>query len=120
MNTIERSVSIHPYFKVRAGQMDTVKALLREFAAKTTTEEKALYYEFTINGDMVFCREAYVGAEGALAHLENVGPLLDRMLTLSDLTRLEIHGPAGELEKLKAPLGKLNPAWFTYECGMTR
>ncbi len=120
MKSIEGSVSIHPYFKVHAGQLVTVKQLLHEFVAKTSTEEKVLYYEFTLNGDEVFCREAYVGAEGALAHLTNVGALLDRMLTISTLTRLEIHGPATELAKLKGPLGKLNPAWFSYECGLQR
>ncbi len=69
MNRIERSVSLHPYFKVRPGQMAAVKALLHEFVAKAQSEEKLLYYEFTINGDIVFCREAYVGAEGALCKL---------------------------------------------------
>lgn len=118
LNRIECSVSLHPYFKVRPGNMDAVKKLLREFVAATATEEKALFYEFTISGDVVFCREAYLGAEGTLAHLANVGPLLDRMLTLSDVVRLELHGPAAELEKLKGPLGKFNPAWFTYECGL--
>lgn len=120
MNSIERSVSLHPYFKVHAGKMDAVRPLLREFVARTATEERMLYYEFTIRGDNVFCREAYVGAEGALAHLANVGALLDQMLTLSDVTRLEIHGPADELAKLKGPLGKFNPEWFVYECGVTR
>ena len=120
MNSIERSVSLHPYFKVRAGNLDAARALLPEFVAKTATEEKVLYYEFTINGDEVFCREAYADAGAALAHLTNVGALLDRMLALADLTRLEIHGPAAELARLKEPLEKLNPAWFAYECGLNR
>jgi len=120
MNSIACSVSLHPYFKVHSGQLPAVKALLREFVAKTATEEKALYYEFTINGDGVFCREAYTDAEGALAHLTNVGAELDKMLTLATLTRLEVHGPATELEKLKGPLGALNPQWFVYECGVRR
>ena len=34
---------------------------------------------------------------------------------MSDLTRLEVHGPAAELEKLKNPLAHLNPAWFAIE-----
>ena len=120
MNRIERSVSLHPYFKVRPGQMDSVKALLREFVARAQSEDKLLYYEFTISGDIVFCREAYVGAEGALAHLANVGKQLDQMLKLCEVVRLEIHGPADELEKLKGPVGAFNPTWFTYECGVTR
>jgi quinol monooxygenase YgiN len=120
MNPSAPSVSIHPYFKVRPGNLDAVKALLREFVARTATEEKALCYEFTINGDVVFCREAYVGADGALAHLANVGAQLERMITLSDVVRLEIHGPAAELEKLKGPLAAFNPDWFAYECGVQR
>jgi len=114
------AVSIHPYFKVLPGQLDAARALLPQFVARTATEPKCCYYEFTVNGDEVFCREAYADAEGTLAHLENVGALLGEMLKLSDLTRLEIHGPAAELEKLKGPLAALNPAWFAYACGVER
>ena len=120
MNAIEGSVSLHPYFQVHAGQLPAVKALLREFVAKTTTEPGALYYEFTVNGDEVYCREAYTGADAVLAHLTKVGAELDKMLALATLARLEVHGPAGELEKLKGPLGQLNPRWFVYECGVKR
>lgn len=120
MNPIECSVSLHPYFKVHAGKLDAAKVLLREFVAKTATEEKAIYYEFTVNGDEVFCREAYLDADGVLAHLTSVGALLDKMLAISTLSRLEVHGPAAELEKLKGPLGDLKPSWFLYECGVKR
>jgi hypothetical protein len=34
---------------------------------------------------------------------------------MADLTRVEVHGPAAELEKLKKPLAHLNPSWFTLE-----
>jgi hypothetical protein len=37
------------------------------------------------------------------------------MLKIADLTRVEVHGLAEELEKLKGPLAHLNPAWFTVE-----
>jgi hypothetical protein len=120
MKSIERAVSLHPYFKVHTGKLEAAKALLKEFVAKTAIEPKMLYYEFTLNGDEVFCREGYTDADGTLAHLENVGALLEKMLTLATLSRLEIHGPAAELDKLRGPLGKLNPAWFVYECGVER
>ena len=113
-------VSIHPYFKVHAGKMDAVQPLLRAFVAKTQGEKNCLWYDFTLDGDTVHCREAYVGAEGASAHLDNVGTLLDEMLTLSDLVRLELHGPAAELDKLRPRCGPLNPAWFVYQCGVSR
>ncbi|MEO0448412.1 MAG: hypothetical protein AAF191_20295, partial [Verrucomicrobiota bacterium] len=68
---------------------------------------------------IIFCREAYAGAEGALAHLENVGALLEEALTHSELIRLEIHGSSEELEKLKGPLADLHPEWFVFETGVT-
>ena len=114
------AVSIHPYFRVKPGQLAAARAALPAFVARTATEPLNLGYDFTINGDEIHCRESYVGAGGVLAHLENVGALLGELLKIADLARLEIHGPAAELAKLKAPLAHLNPAWFTYECGVTK
>ena len=92
--------------------MPHLKAILPEFATKTRNETRNLFYEFTINGDEVFCREAYVNAEALLAHLDNVSAMLAQALTMAELVRIEVHGPAAELDKLKEPLSELNPAWF--------
>ena len=113
-------VSLHPYFKAHPGKIEDIKASLPAFVEKTKGEAKNLYYGFTVSGDEIFCREAYADAEGVLAHLENVGPELGEMLKLADLTRIELHGPASELDKLRGPLAKLNPAWFSCECGVER
>ena len=113
-------VSLHPYFKVHAGKLDTVRALLSAFVEKTRQEKKCLWYDFTLDGDTVFCREAYLGAEGVAEHLDNVGALLDEMLKNSDLVRLELHGPAAELDQLRPRCGPLNPAWFVFQCGLGR
>jgi quinol monooxygenase YgiN len=113
-------VSLHPYFKVHPGNLEAVKAALRGFVEKTASEKENLFYGFSINGDEVFCREAYEGAEGLLAHLNNVSALLTEMLKFADLTRVEVHGPAKELDKLKEPLTHLNPAWFTLEASLSR
>ena len=112
MNQLSRFVSLHPYFKVPSDKMPYLKAILPEFAAKTRNETGNLFYEFTINGDEVFCREAYVNAEALLAHLDNVSAMLAQALTMAELVRIEVHGPAEELDKLKEPLSELNPAWF--------
>ncbi len=113
-------VSLHPYFKAHPGKLADIKATLPAFVEKTKAEAKNLYYGFTVNGDEIFCREAYADAEGVLAHLENVGPQLGEMLKMADLIRIELHGPASELEKLRGPLAQLNPAWFACECGVER
>ena len=113
-------VSLHPYFKAHPGKIEQFKAAMPAFVEKTAGESKNLYYGFTVNGDEVFCREGYADAEGVLTHLENVGTLLADALKIADLIRLELHGPATELEKLKGPLAHLNPAWFVCEVGLDR
>jgi quinol monooxygenase YgiN len=117
MKYSDHVVSIHPYFKVHPGKVDEFKALLPAFVEKAVSEEKNLHYDFSIHGDEVFCREAYLGAAGLLDHLSNVGALLESLMKLSDLTRVEIHGPASELDKLKEPLAHLAPIWFTCVLG---
>ena len=112
MKMSDRFVSLHPYFKVHPGKLDEFKAALPGFVQATATETKNLFYDFTVNGDEVFCREGYDGAEALLTHLENVGAMLAEAFKLADLVRLEVHGPAAELEKLRSPLAHLEPAWF--------
>jgi hypothetical protein len=92
--------------------LEEFMAAFPAFVDKTKTEPKNLFYEFSVNGDEIFCREGYADAEGLLTHLDGVGPLLAEALKRGDLIRLEVHGPAMELEKLKGPLAHLNPAWF--------
>ena len=108
-------VSLHPYFKAHAGKLDAAKAMLPRFVEKTATETENLFYSFSISGDEIFCREGYESANGLLAHLDSVRAQLTEMLKVADLTRVEVHGPAQELEKLKRPLADLNPEWFALE-----
>jgi hypothetical protein len=86
----------------------------------TAKEPRCLYYGFSFHGDEVHCREGYEGAEGLLTHLANVGSLLQEVLKISALTRLEVHGVEEELAKLRGPLADLNPAYFTLEYGIRR
>jgi len=120
MSTFDNAVSIHPYFKIKAGQMDACKSFLAQFCEKVAHEEKCLYYNFTFNDDVMFCREAYQDADGVQAHLENCGALLAEFLKIAELTRIEVHGPAGELEKLKPTFADFNPEYFACECGIGR
>src|ERR1044072_8860834 len=92
MNPLSNFVSLHPYFKVHPGKLEAAKALFPRFVEKTATEAKVLFYEFTVNGREILCREGYTDAEGLLAHLDNVGAVLGELLTMGDLTRIEVHG----------------------------
>ena len=120
MSTLSQSVSLHPYFKPAEGKLEAFLELLPQFVERTSTEEGCLYYDFSVNDGRVYCREAYVDAEAALAHVANVGPLLDQALGMSELVRFEIHGPASELAKLKEPWAALNPEWWEHQTGVTK
>ena len=113
-------VSIHPYFRAHPGKLESIKPLLQRFVERTKTEQTVLHYEFTQNGDEIFCRESYTNAEAALAHITNVKDLLDEILTMSDLVRLEFHGPEDEIAKLREPLAELNPAFFVSIAALQR
>ena len=120
MPTQDHCCTIVPYFKVPSGKMPAFKRLCEQFIAKSSAEPKCLYYGFSFNGDEAHCREGYADAEGALAHLENVGQLLDEALQMVEVTRLEVHGPEEELARLRGPLAKFNPQFFTLEYGFRR
>lgn len=120
MATQDTCCTIVPYFKVGAGNLPAFRALCDRFVAKTEGEAACLYYGFTFDGDQVHCREGYRDAAGLLAHLENVGALLQEALKIAAITRLEVHGPADELARLRAPLAALKPQFFTLEVGFRR
>lgn len=117
MSALSSAVSIHPYFQIHPGKIEEFTAGFSDFVAKTATEDGCLYYDFTLNGDEAFCREAYADGDAALAHLQNVDSELKKALSISTLTRLEIHGPEAELEKMRGPLVGLSPAWFIRQAG---
>ena len=120
MSTSDTCCSISPYFTVQEGKMDEFKALTEQFVERTQTEEGVLYYGFAYHENIAFCREGYVDADATLAHLKNVGKLVEQALTMSSLDRLEICGPESELEKLRGPLSGLNPTYYVLESGFRR
>ena len=109
-----------PYFKIADDQLAAFKAIGERFVAKTRTETGCLHYAFSFAGQEAHCREGYDDAAGMLAHLENVGALLQEVLKISEITRLEVHGPAAELAKLREPLAGLNPKFFELAAGIRR
>lgn len=120
MTTQDTCCTVVPYFKIPEANLAAMKMLCEQFVAKAMNEPKCLYYGFSFAGDEMHCREGYADAEGVLAHLANVGALLEQALQIAELTRLEIHGPAIELDKLRAPLAHFQPRFFTLEYGFRR
>ena len=116
----DTACTLVPYFKVKPGQLAAFKAGVAGFVERTGSEKGCVHYAFSFDGDVAHCREGYDDAAAMLAHLENVGALLAEALKIADITRLEVHGPAAEVEKLRAPLAGLNPQFFMLEPGGIR
>ncbi len=121
MGTFDNAVSINPYFTIQEGKMEECKGFLAQFCDLVSkNEEGCLFFNFTFKENIMCCREAYTNAEAVQAHLENCGPALGEMLGsgVAELLRIEVHGPAGELEKLKEAFAAFNPDYYVSECGI--
>ncbi len=106
-----------PYFEVADGKLEAFKALGPKFIELTKKEAGVVYYAFSFDGQAAHCREGYKDAAAVLAHLKNVDAVLKEALSISKITRLEVHAPAAEIEKLRAPLAGLKPEFFTLASG---
>ena len=120
MATEDRCCTIVPYFRIPAGKLESFKALCEQMVERTKRESKVLYYGFSFDGDQAHCREGFADAEGLLEHLDNVDSIFAQMLQLVELTRLEIHAHPAEIAKLRIPLQKIHPQFFTLEYGFRR
>jgi quinol monooxygenase YgiN len=116
----DRVCTLVPYFEIADGQLAAFQALGPRFVERTRTESGCVHYAFSYSGQQAHCREGYDDAAAVLAHLENVGALLQEALKIAKITRLEVHGPAAELDKLRAPLAGLSPQWFVLDEGGIR
>ncbi len=120
MATVDKCCIIAPYFKVQSGKLNDFKELCEKFVERAIQEEKCLFYGFSFSDDLVHCREGYADAESLMFHLEHAGDLLSQALKISELARLEVHGPKAELDKLSEVLEALNPQYYALEYGFHR
>ncbi len=112
--------TLAPCFEIQEGQLPAVKTLVRQLVERARSESGCLHYAFSFDGHTAHCREGYVNAEAVLAHLKNVGELVGQLLEKSRLVRLEVHAPAEEVEKLRAPMAALGAQFFVLEPGIRR
>jgi len=120
MTKTDTCCTLVPYFKIHEGQLEAFREGCSAFVEKTRSEPGCMFYAFSFDGDVAHCREGYEDAAALLSHLENVGALLQEALKIADLTRLEVHAPAAELDKLREPLAGLNPQFFQILDGFRR
>jgi quinol monooxygenase YgiN len=99
--------SVDAYFSVKPGKKEAFADLVDRFVEETKNENGIRYYGWSIRGEEIHCRQGYLNAEGFLEHAGNVMHLFEEAMTLSDCSRLAIHGPEAELEKLREPMAQV-------------
>ena len=92
---------ILPRFTVTS--QSKAEPILAEFVKRTRNEAGCLYYGWSLNGDQLVGEEIYVDSASVAAHLASVGPLIGGLTAggIARLDSIELHGPAGEVEKCK-------------------
>jgi hypothetical protein len=112
----ETKPDTHVHFRVYWDVADPAKFRqgYESFTELTKNEAANVYYGFTEleggeeatrQGAMeAVCKEGYTSAQGFLDHLGNVDGPVQAALQVASITKIEAHGPAAELAKLKAPL----------------
>ncbi len=122
MSQSDNAVTIHPYFKVNNEKLQAFKRLAEDLLETTRGEMGCLFYGFTYSEGEAYCREGYQDAESLAAHLDNVRDLTQKLESISELFRLEVHGPKNEIDKLREwpSIKKLSPKYYVLQGGFRK
>ena len=124
MTTLEdNTCTLAPYFKLKDAAK--FKEIWKGDYAKFAHKEDCVHYAFTFTEDntRAHCREGYPDAAKLLQHITDVGTVFHPneggclAPDVAELEKLEIHGPAAELDKLKEPMKDLPVVYYTCEWG---
>merc|ERR1719421_1125699 len=111
-------MTIQPTFTVKDWAL--AEPIMAEFVEATKKETGCVYYGWTKVGDKLFCREAYTDAAGVLAHLDNVGALVGKLLeSAATLDGIELHGPPAELDKCKPSMDGFGTTYWAIDSGIS-
>jgi len=115
-------ITILPEFVIPAGKVDEFKAGFSKFYAATKNGPGAagcLYYGFGFAGDSMYCREGYKSAEDCAKHGADVKEMIEEPMKAvgAGNFKLNVVGPAAELEKLKPKLAPRGAIFWELDSG---
>jgi quinol monooxygenase YgiN len=94
---------------VKAGQLDTFKALMEEMVEGTNTEPQTLNYEWYLSDDggTIHLYEKYTDSNAMIAHVNGfLEKYAERFLACIDVTRFTVYGnPSAAARELLAGFG---------------
>merc|ERR1712159_243913 len=88
----------------------------------TRTEAGCMYYGWTIQGDKLFCREAYVDAAAVQAHLDNIVPSVGEMLDsgCASLDEINFMGPKAGWPTFKKSADSLGGVYWDVDSSFSK
>jgi len=108
-------------FNINDGKLEEFSTLAKECIGLVRDKEPEMKsYEWFFNAEKTACfvNEYHTSSASMLAHLENVGPTLGKLLEISRLARLDVYGNPNETAT--AALKKLNANINNHFDGFTR
>eukprot|EP00413_Alexandrium_margalefii_P015171 CAMPEP_0204528556 /NCGR_PEP_ID=MMETSP0661-20131031/9591_1 /ASSEMBLY_ACC=CAM_ASM_000606 /TAXON_ID=109239 /ORGANISM="Alexandrium margalefi, Strain AMGDE01CS-322" /LENGTH=535 /DNA_ID=CAMNT_0051534537 /DNA_START=22 /DNA_END=1626 /DNA_ORIENTATION=- len=113
-------VSVTPRFTLAEGKLEEFRGGFPDFyRAVWAGTRGCLYFGFAVSGNEVLSREGYKDAECCLTHLNDVKEQLDKAVAAAGEggLKVDVMGPAGELEKLKAAMDPMGAAYWELDEG---
>jgi len=112
--------TIQPTFTIK--DLKAAEPLMKECVDATKTEKGCVYYGWTISGDKLFCREAYVDGAAVDTHLANAVPIVGKMLEAGcvELDGIEFHGPKAEWPKFKEAADALGAVYYDVDASFSK
>ncbi len=112
MSRLSQFVAIQASFRIHTGHREIVERLLAELELRSSENPSVLFHEASFRSEDLALRVAFQSAESLLDHLASTSEWFERLLTRTDLVRMEVHGPEHELSQLRGPLGVFQPEWY--------
>lgn len=108
-------------FSLQEGRQEDFKKIVNEaIAIVEASEQGALNYQFYFNADESKCyvMEQYSDSSAMMTHLNNVSAVLNEILKISSITRLEIFGSLSA--EACAVAESLGAVFYNHYAGFTR
>lgn len=104
-----------PHYTIK--DWNTARPLMQALLNKSNMEPGCTYYGWAKAGDKLHSRETFVDGAALEAHVAATRPLMDALVKTDAvaLDRLELTGPATEMDKVKPLLEDLSPEYLALE-----
>ena len=103
-----KEIKANALFKINEGKLEEFKRLIPLFISAVKEKDPGtLNYDWFLNEEKMECMvlEAYADSDAVLAHVANVGELLQKSLEIAEIT-LHVYGnPSDELIKATTGVG---------------